>query len=142
MTEIEFHTGVSDRVGFAGRMLRKAYRKGARVLVTAAPEVLAALDRALWVDEQRDFVPHVRMPGAARAIAARTPIWLSGGVVDGAPKVCVNLGADPGADLEALARLIEIVSTDPEDVVAGRERWRAYKAQGLQIVHHDHAGRD
>jgi hypothetical protein len=35
MTEVEFHTGVDEPLGFACRLLRKAYRKGSRVLVTA-----------------------------------------------------------------------------------------------------------
>ena len=77
LTEVEFHTGVADRVGFACRLLRKASRQGARVLVTAPDEVLAELDRALWVFEERDFLPHVRMPGAKPAVAARTPVWLA-----------------------------------------------------------------
>ena len=77
MTEVEFHTGVADAVSFTCRLLRKAYRAGARVLVTAPADMLAELDRALWTFEPHEFVPHVRMPGAAEALASRTPIWLS-----------------------------------------------------------------
>ena len=47
LTEVEFHTGVPDRVSFACRLLRKASRQGARVLVTAPEDILAELDRAL-----------------------------------------------------------------------------------------------
>ena len=53
MTEVEFHTGVADPLGFACRLLRKAYRRGARVLVTAPPERLAQLDRLLWTFDER-----------------------------------------------------------------------------------------
>ena len=137
MQEVEFHTGVADRIGFACRLLRKAYRQGARVQVTAPAPVLAELDRALWVFEERDFVPHVRVPGSSAATAARTPIWLSaqaGG--SGAPPLVVNLGAQAPADLASVERLIEIVGNDPDDVDAGRARWRAYKAAGLEIKHH------
>ena len=70
LTEVEFHTGVADPVGFACRLLRKAYRQGARVLVTAPGPRLGELDRALWTFEERDFVPHVRVPGAGAAVAA------------------------------------------------------------------------
>ena len=161
--EVEFHTGVDDSVGFACRLLRKAYRQGARVRVTAPPALLAELDRALWVFDDRDFVPHVRVPGVAPAIAARTPIWLSadvGGVEDAvegvaagadagaaavatlpaAPRVVVNLGAAAPGDVASLERLIEVVSTDPDDADRGRARWRAYKAAGLQIKHHAGGG--
>ncbi len=143
MTEVEFHTGVADRIGFACRLLRKAYRSGARVLVTAPPEVLAELDRSLWAFEERDFLPHVRVPGGAPAVSRRTPIWLAAAspladsaAAGPAPRVVVNLGADAPGDLPSLDRLIEVLSTDAGDVDRGRARWRAYKAAGLNIVHH------
>jgi DNA polymerase-3 subunit chi len=101
------------------------------------PEQLGALDRALWVFEERDFVPHVRMPGAAPAVARRTPIWLAPVQQGGdAPPVLVNLGAEPPAELAALQRLIEIVGADADEAAAGRARWRHYKVQGLAIKHH------
>ncbi|HSM22036.1 MAG TPA: DNA polymerase III subunit chi, partial [Rubrivivax sp.] len=56
--------------------------------------------------------------------------------VPGAPPVLVNLGADAPEDLGAVERLIEIVSSDTDEAERGRLRWRAYTAQGLQIVHH------
>ena len=137
MTEVEFHTGVADRIGFACRLLLKACRRGVRVLVTAQPEDLAALDRALWVFEEREFVPHVRMPGAPAAVAARTPIWLAPQAgADGAPRVVLNLGAEAPEDMAQLDRLIEVVSSEPDDADRGRARWRSYKQAGLQIKHH------
>ena len=137
MTEVEFHTGLADPVGFACRLLRKACRQGARVLVTAPEATLRELDRALWTFEEREFIPHVRMPGAAAGVAARTPVWLAGGAsLPEAPAVVVNLGADAPADTDAVQRLIEVVSADPDDAARGRERWRGYKAAGLQIRHH------
>lgn len=137
MTEVEFHTGVADSVGFACRLLRKACRQGARVLVTAPRETLAELDRVLWTFEAREFLPHVRMPGGKPEVAARTPIWLAGEAgLPGAPDVVVNLGADAPADPGALQRLIEVVSAEPDEAERGRGRWRVYKAAGLDIRHH------
>lgn len=145
IAEVEFHTGVADPVAFACRLLRKAYRKGSRVLVTAPAATLATLDRELWVFEERDFVPHLRVQGAVPAVlAARTPIWLAEappGAVDGAPDVLVNLGAEMPADLQPFVRVIEVVGADAEAVQAGRQRWRTYAGRGLQITHHGAAAR-
>lgn len=141
MTEVEFHTGVSQPTLFACRLLRKAARKGVRVQVTAPAAVLALLDQQLWTFEERDFVPHVRCPGAPAAVAARTPIWLTPSMIGGdAPRVLVNLGAGAPADLQALDRLIEIVSADADAAASARLRWRDYKALGLAIRHHADAG--
>lgn len=138
MTEVEFHTGVADPVAFACRLLCKASRAGARALVTAPPERLAALDRELWTFDERDFVPHVRVPGTVPAVAARTPIWLAAAASGqaGEPRLVVNLGAAAPVDPVALDRLIEIVAADPDDAESARARWRAYKAAGLDIRHH------
>ena len=141
MTEVEFHTGVADPLGFACRLLRKAVRRGVRVRVIAPADTLGALDRALWTFDERDFVPHVRVPGASAATAARTPIWLTPSVQAAAgdapaPAVLLNLGADAPQELTGLDRLIEIVSADVDEAARGRSRWREYKQRGLGITHH------
>ena len=134
---VEFHTGVAQPLDFACRLLRKAYRRGAKLLATAPPGLLDELDRALWTFEERDFLPHVRMPGARPEVAARTPIWLATQAgLDGAPRVLLNLGAEAPSSLEVADRLIEVVGDEPDAVEAGRARWRAYRAAGLEIRHH------
>lgn len=144
LQEVEFHTGVADRLDFACRLLRKAFRKGARVLVTAPGPLLATLDRELWTRDERDFVPHARIGATtSAALRERTPIWLAedpAAAPDGAPAVLVNLGAPLPEDVHAFTRIIEIVSREPEDEAAGRQRWRAYKAQGLEVRHHAATG--
>jgi DNA polymerase-3 subunit chi len=137
--QVEFHTGVADDLGFACRLLRKAFHKGARVLVRAPAARLARLDRELWTFAEREFLPHLRFaaPGAVPASAARTPIWLvDGEVPEGHPPVLVNLGAGLPAQPLAFERIIEIVGADADEEQQGRARWRAYKAAGLDIRHH------
>jgi DNA polymerase III subunit chi len=140
LAEVEFHTNVDDPVAFACRLLRKAYRSGARAWVTAPEPLLSELDRSLWTFDERDFVPHARVPGAAVAILACTPLWLAPQVthtvLPEAPRLLVNVGAAAPVDFSSLDRLIEIVSMDADEAQAGRERWRAYKATELNVVHH------
>lgn len=137
--QVEFHTGVADELGYACRLLRKAYHKGARVLVRAPLARLARLDRELWTFAAQEFLPHLRFggPGTPPAAAARTPIWLVDGEVPaGHPPVLVNLDAELPPQPQAFDRIIEIVGVDAEGEQRGRARWRAYKAAGLDIRHH------
>jgi DNA polymerase III subunit chi len=141
VTEVEFHTGAVDPLGFACRLLRKAYRKGARVLITARSDRLAALNRELWCFDEHDFVPHVRVPGAPPALVERTPILLAEQALPiSSPMVLVNLDADMPDAPSRFERVIEIVGNDVDEAQRGRERWRAYKAQGLAITHHTAPG--
>lgn len=136
---VEFHTGVADDLGFACRLLRKASRQGAWVLVRGPSTRLARLDRELWTFVERDFLPHVRftVPGAVPQIAARTAIWLvDGNLPTDGPPVLVNLGADLPNSFEGFTRIIEIVAADADDEQRGRQRWRMYRSMGLEVKHH------
>jgi DNA polymerase III subunit chi len=136
---IEFHTAVADPIGFACRLLRKAYRQGARVVVLAPGDTLATLDRALWTFEEREFVPHLRL-GAGETTSASlalTPIWLSSGALpDAAPPVLVNLGADVEPVVLRFERVIEVVASNEAWAGEARARWRRYRDAGYAITHH------
>jgi len=139
MTQVEFHTGIDDPLRFACRLLRKAHRQGARLLVTGPAATLSALDRELWVFDAQDFVPHRHVPAGQRADVAleRTPIWLVEGETPArAPDILVNLDAEAPVDPARFARIIEIVSADPEATRRARRRWKRYEAVGLTIRHH------
>lgn len=147
--EVEFHTGIVDPVAFACRLLRKAVRAGARLVCCAPPELLDQLDRALWTFDERDFVPHVRVPGAAASMLARTPIWLVADLAavraaqpNLAERVLVNLGAEIAIEPGRNARVIELVGADADAAAAGRERWRRYKTAGFEVRHHVAGSRD
>lgn len=140
MTEVSFHFNVPDRMGYACRLLRKAVRRGARVVVAAPSPVLSALDRQLWTFEPLDFVPHVHVrpgqPPAPRLQA--TPVWLAERVLD-APhrEVLLNMGEELVEGFEAFSRVIELVTLDGPDRQAGRARWKHYSDRGYAIAKHD-----
>lgn len=134
MTDIAFHTGIANPLDYACRLLRKAYRSGARVAVHGEPALLDRLDQALWTFEQLDFVPHIMLPrdgGDARRLAL-SPIVLVKGA-GRAPEACrigVSLAGHPVEDVTVYDRLIAIVGLDPEHREAGRQRWREYERAG------------
>ncbi|WP_119354782.1 DNA polymerase III subunit chi [Azohydromonas sediminis] len=143
MPEVAFHTGLPDKVEYACRLLRKAWRQRQRVAVTADAATLGRLDAALWTFEPQGFVPHVRLAAGASPAPrlARTPIWL---VDDGAraPQcdVLVNLGPAQAADAGRYARVIELVGASDADRQAGRQRWQAYRSAGWSVTHHARDG--
>ena len=140
--KVDFHTGVADKLGAACRFLRKAHEGGATVTVCADPVTLDQLDRALWSFEPQSFVAHVRVKGGAQpASPTPTRIWLVDNVASiESVELLLNLGPDQVEGWERFARVVEIVSGEPADADAGRQRWRQYSAhRGLELVHHARA---
>lgn len=137
MTEVAFHFNAPDTLAYACRLLRKATGSGARVVVTASPEVLDRLDVLLWTFSPGDFVPHARQPGELRVLAA-SPIILSDTVADTPHRqVLLNLGPEVPAGFDRFERLIEVVSLDEADRQQARGRWKQYAQLGYVITRHD-----
>lgn len=139
MSEVSFYTGVADRLPFVCRLLRKAQQSGARIAVVGPESALDRLDAALWTFEPTEFVPHLRLRAGSHPIAqaARTPVLLVDGVDQaGHAEVLLNLGPGLAAGYEQFARVLEVVSTDEQQVQAGRERFKAYRAAGHAVTHH------
>lgn len=135
MVRLEFHTDVADPLGYGCRLLRKIYRRQLKAVVCGDAERLNRLDTLLWTFEQLEFVPHARVRGGERpdkALLQHTPIWLADAQADWPDAdVVVNLGEAPVAEPTRFARIVEIVGTERNDVLAGRTRWRQYAALGL-----------
>lgn len=139
MPEVAFHFNAPDKLAYTARLLRKAYLKGARVLVLSPREAIDDLDRQLWLVSPGDFVPHAR-PGDPPEVQRQSPIRLSDALApgDGAPgMVLVNLLPDAVARPEAFERVIEVVGLDEADRAAARQRWRTYTAAGIEPQRHD-----
>ena len=132
---LEFHADIADPLGYCCRLLRKAYRRGVKVVVCGEPERLSRLDTLLWTFEQLEFVPHARLRANERpdpTLAARTPIWLADAAATWPPAdVVVNLGEQPIDQPERFERIVEIVGDAQAERLAGRARWRHYVASGL-----------
>jgi DNA polymerase-3 subunit chi len=139
VTEVAFHTGLPDKLDYACRLLRKAFRQGVRVAVAGAPDALDRLDEVLWVFEPDDFVPHCRLrrADAPPARLRRTPIWLVDDAgADVGAAVLVNLGPETVPRFEDFERVVELVGTADDDSLAGRARWRRYAQAGIVPVNH------
>ena len=143
MSRVDFHTGLADKLAYACRLLRKAHRAGSRVVVTGDARLLAELDRLLWTFDPGEFIPHARLRAGEQLPPrlAPTPLWLAEQPADAGPcDVLVNLGPAVRADGLLPGRTIELVDTSPDDVAAGRQRWRQHVAGGRTPTNHPQAG--
>lgn len=137
MTRIDFHTNIADRIGYTCRLTRKARAADNRIVVLAADRAQRdALDDALWRFSDFDFLPHVTSDDP---LAARTPIVLADSDAADLPHhhLLINLSGVTPANFARFERMIEIVSTDNADLLAGRERYVFYKQRGYPLTHYD-----
>lgn len=135
MTQIDFHSGVPDKVAYACRLLRKAYASTPRIVVmTEDAAQLAELDKALWAFSATDFLPHVPVNDP---LAPDSAIVLADSDATELPEagLLVNLSRRAPVQFESFPRLIEVISSDEEDAAAGRLRYAAYKRQDFPLKH-------
>ncbi len=142
MRKIDFHHNVKDRLVYAysvAKMLRK--RQLTLAIWCTNKERLDALDALLWTAEPTGFLPHVR---AEDPNAAETPIVLSDNLSALSADVLLllddQLPPDWETAFERFDRIIDVVSTDETELLASRERWRAYKRAGAPLEAYNRQG--
>ncbi|MFD4839367.1 DNA polymerase III subunit chi [Achromobacter sp. NPDC058515] len=145
MTRIDFAFGAPDRLRMACQVVRKRFLAGQRLVVYCKDGArLAAFDRMLWAFDDTAFVPHVL---ANDPLASDTPVVLTAGDPRQAAQAAsqgdqpqpwlLNLDDDCPPGFDAFERLLEIVSDDPQDKQAARQRWRVYQTAGHTPQSHD-----
>ncbi len=137
MTEIEFHVNAPDSLAYTCRLLRKAVRSGAKLVVIAPQDELVRLDAMLWTFSATEFVPHCLDPRDAR-VRVMSPVMLTSDAAQ-APhhQVLVNLGSSVPTGFERFERLIEVVAQEDEDRLQARVRWKHYLSRGYALEHRD-----
>jgi DNA polymerase-3 subunit chi len=143
MTEITFHFNVPDKLEYACKLLRKATRSGARVVVTGEAGLLGELDTALWTFSPLEFIAHCHVSHADARVVAASPVLLAEST-RGTPhqEVLVNLGGALPEGFERFERLNELVSQDEEDRAQARARWKHYTHRGYAMNRHDVVARE
>lgn len=145
MTRIDFRSNIADKLSYACRLARKVVGGGhTLVLLTEDAAQAASLDAALWNLSETDFLPHVM---AGDALAARTPIVIAcmgsgsdgdnegGGTELPQGHMLINLTRCTPANVDRFQRVFELISTDADDVAAGRKRYLDYKQKSYLVDH-------
>jgi DNA polymerase-3 subunit chi len=128
--------GTDVRLRLACRVAEKAYLANQKVVALSEDaESLRRFDELLWTFGDGSFVPHdlVTAEGACDAPVALTTGALPAGHAD----VLLNLGATVPSSFEKFARVAEFLDARPEVRVAGRERFKLYRAKSIDPRTHN-----
>ena len=118
----------------ACRLSLKAWEEGYGVSVLAASEEDArALDELMWEYPAGRFLPHEL--GTANPDVPVTIVSAPAAIPPGRDTV-VNLSAAAVPEPERFRRLLEIVPADEQQRESSRDKYRAYRSQGLEPNHH------
>ncbi len=117
------------------KLLARTLAAGERALVVCgSAERVAALDAALWLGEDPDWLPHGT---AASGAPELQPIWLD--TVDVAPNGARYLFLIDGVASERLAAFTRVFDLfdgqDEAAVAAARGRWTAAKTAGHTLAY-------
>jgi len=150
MARIDFHSNVADKLQYACRLSRKIWSdtpsgQPVRNIVMVGEQVdLQKLNELLWSFSGADFLPHCFIDDE---VAAETPIVLTddfaSSALNGIPHadVMIHLGMRMPADVSGLVarfpRIVEVVTVNEAERLAGRERYKAYRELGHELHNFD-----
>ncbi len=150
MARIDFHSNVGDKLEYACRLTRKiwsATQDGEpvrHIVIVGEKADLKKLDDLLWTFSGSDFLPHCYIEDEA---AAETPIVLTDNFaspnLNAIPHadVMIHLGMRMPQDVPALVgrfpRIVEVVTVNEAERLAGRERFKAYRELGHELHNFD-----
>ena len=150
MARIDFHSNVSDKLEYACRLTRKIWSSTPEgepvrnIVMVGEKADLQKLNELLWSFSNTDFLPHCFIDDEA---AAETPIVLTDDFASSAlnnvphADVMIHLGMRMPADVPALVarfpRIVEVVTVNETERLAGRERFKAYRELGHELHNFD-----
>lgn len=135
MTKVDFYTGSEDKLRTACQLSQKAMQNGLRVLLHVPDEATAEkLDKLLWHFPVTAFMPHCFSDATE---AATMPIVIGRDENFPHSELLISLHTDWQPFFSRFERVIEIVSTDADDIKSGRERYTFYKDRGYEMRHID-----
>jgi DNA polymerase-3 subunit chi len=150
MARIDFHSNVADKLLYCCRLSRKIMASAEleghvrTIVVVGSSNELQELDALMWNFSKTDFLPHAWLNQDA---AQETPIVLVSDehqLQDSTiphRDVLIYLKKEEPKQfnqlLERFPRWIEVVTTQDDERLAGRERYKAYRELGHELHHFD-----
>ena len=154
MARIDFHSNVSDKLEYVCRLTRKIWgatpegQPVRNIVIVGDRADLKKLDELLWTFSSSDFLPHCFITDEA---APETPVVLSENFAKSSlntiphADVMIHLGMKMPEDVPGLVerfpRIVEVVTVNEAERLAGRERYKAYRALGHELHNFDQSQR-
>jgi len=122
----------------ACRIAEKAFSAGHRIHIHMNNETdCEKLDALLWTFRDRSFIPHEISP----VTIADCPVTISSEkspeMTSGHTDMLVNVSDQLVENFKQFQRIAEIIDSHYDSIVAGRERYRFYRENGLEPQHHE-----
>lgn len=136
MTRIDFYFNVASKAEVARKLAAKALHAEKHILIFTRDKTRAReLDASLWASPQLSFLPHVL---CGHPLAAKTPVLIGDDPEKlQRPDVLINITAEIPDCFARFDRLLEIVTEDPLDKEAARNRFRYFRERGYPLEVHD-----
>jgi DNA polymerase-3 subunit chi len=150
MARIDFHSNVKDKLEYTCRLVRKIWSatplgQPVRNMVLVGELVdLKKLDELLWTFTKTDFLPHCFIDDET---AQETPVVLTDDLASPLiaqiphADILIHLGMRMPQDVPALVarfpRIVELVTVNEAERLAGRERYKAYRDLGHELHNFD-----
>jgi DNA polymerase-3 subunit chi len=135
MSDIGFyHLTRTALLGALPPLLGRTLAAGERALILCAAEQIAAIDEALWLSQNPDWLPHGT---AATPHPEWQPIFISDTETNPAAAryLFMTAGVAPG-DLGRYARVFDLFDGNDDDQVnAARRRWKLAKDGGHSLTY-------
>ncbi|HAT39377.1 DNA polymerase III subunit chi [Polynucleobacter necessarius] len=154
MARIDFHSNVSDKLEYVCRLTRKIWSTSPEgepvrnIVMVGEKADLQKLNELLWSFSATDFFPHCFIEDEA---AAETPIILTDDFASSAfdhiphADILIHIGMRMPADVSALLarfpRIVEVVTINEAERLAGRDRYKAYRELGHELHNFDQSKR-
>ncbi len=118
----------------ACRIADKAFSAGHRIHICLEDaNECEKLDALLWTFRDGSFIPHE----VSDSPIENCPVTLSTSISLEHSDMLLNIAHKVPENFMRFQRIAEVINNQPESVVAGRERYRFYRENGLNPQHHE-----
>lgn len=121
-----------QREAFIAKLVNKIHREKRQCDIRFASEdEMTRFDLALWQYQPEAFIPH----SMQQAVQAPIQLWTDQ-IATPCQDVLLNVHPDFPKNFELYNRTIEVLDQTEHLIQMGRERWKAYRKEGLEPTVH------